>query len=55
MKSKLAADEGKPVSNHTEYHSLAGALQYITFTRPDISYAMQQVCLFMHDPRESTL
>ncbi|GKA53516.1 ribonuclease H-like domain-containing protein [Tanacetum coccineum] len=30
----------------------AGALQYLTFTRPDISYAVQQVCLFMHDPRE---
>ncbi|KAJ9543577.1 hypothetical protein OSB04_023284 [Centaurea solstitialis] len=34
------------------YRSLAGALQYLTFTRPDITYAVQQVCLFMHDPRE---
>ncbi|XP_021751857.1 uncharacterized protein LOC110717459 [Chenopodium quinoa] len=32
--------------------SLASALQYLTFTRPDIAYAVQQVCLFMHDPRE---
>ncbi|GJR95146.1 ribonuclease H-like domain-containing protein [Tanacetum coccineum] len=32
--------------------NLAGALQYLTFTRPDISYAVQQVCLYMHDPRE---
>ncbi|GKA81165.1 ribonuclease H-like domain-containing protein [Tanacetum coccineum] len=31
---------------------LAWALQYLTFTRPDISYAVQQVCLYMHDPRE---
>ncbi|GJY40966.1 ribonuclease H-like domain-containing protein [Tanacetum coccineum] len=31
---------------------LAGSLQYLTFTRPDISYAVQQVCLHMHDPRE---
>ncbi|GJT89223.1 zf-CCHC domain-containing protein [Tanacetum coccineum] len=30
---------------------IAGALQYLTFTRPDISYAVQQVCLYMHDPR----
>ncbi|GJX15168.1 ribonuclease H-like domain-containing protein [Tanacetum coccineum] len=29
-----------------------GSLQYLTFTRPDISYAVQQVCLHMHDPRE---
>lgn len=54
-KSKLAADEGKPVSNPTEYRSLAGALQYLTFTRPDISYAVQQLCFFMHDPREPHL
>ncbi|KAJ9559625.1 hypothetical protein OSB04_004785 [Centaurea solstitialis] len=38
-------------SDTTLYRSLAGALQYLTFTRPDIAYAVQQVCLFMHDPR----
>lgn len=53
LKSKLAEDDGKPVSNPTEYRSLAGALQYLTFTRPDLSYVVQQLCLFMHDPRES--
>ncbi|GJV98202.1 ribonuclease H-like domain-containing protein [Tanacetum coccineum] len=31
---------------------LAGALQYITLTRADLSYVVQQVCLYMHDPRE---
>jgi hypothetical protein len=30
-------------------------LQYLTFTRPDIAYAVQQVCLHMHDPWESHL
>lgn len=34
------------------FRSLAGALQYVTITHPDISYAIQQVCLFMHAPRE---
>jgi hypothetical protein len=24
--------------------------QYLTFTRPDIVYIVQQVCLHMHDP-----
>ncbi|GKB80084.1 ribonuclease H-like domain-containing protein [Tanacetum coccineum] len=38
--SKLSAD-GAPISDSTLYHSLAGALQYLTFTRPDISYAVQ--------------
>nr|GEY85257.1 hypothetical protein [Tanacetum cinerariifolium] len=49
--SKLGLD-GDPVSDPTLYHSLAGALQYLTFTRPDLSYAVQQVCLYMYDPRE---
>ncbi|GJV32043.1 ribonuclease H-like domain-containing protein [Tanacetum coccineum] len=52
--SKLGVD-GDPVSDPTLYWSLAGSLQYLTFTRPDISYAVQQVCLYMHDPREPHL
>nr|GEY37193.1 ribonuclease H-like domain-containing protein [Tanacetum cinerariifolium] len=27
-------------------------LQYLTFTRLDLSYAVHQICLYMHDPRE---
>ncbi|KAL8138142.1 hypothetical protein V2J09_004143 [Rumex salicifolius] len=50
--SKLSHDSGPAVSDPTAFRSLAGALQYLTFTRPDISYAVQQCCLFMHDPRE---
>ncbi|GJY66437.1 ribonuclease H-like domain-containing protein [Tanacetum coccineum] len=49
--SKLGID-GDPVYDSSLYRSLAGSLQYLTFTRPDISYAVQQVCLYMHDPRE---
>ncbi|KAF9662740.1 hypothetical protein SADUNF_Sadunf18G0085700 [Salix dunnii] len=41
---------GNPYHDPTECHSLAEALQYLTFTRPDISYVVQQICLFMHDP-----
>ncbi|GKC72825.1 ribonuclease H-like domain-containing protein, partial [Tanacetum coccineum] len=39
---KLEAD-GDPVNDPTLYRSLAGALQYLTLTRPDISYAVQQL------------
>ncbi|GKC19796.1 ribonuclease H-like domain-containing protein [Tanacetum coccineum] len=52
--SKLGAD-GDPVSDPTLYRSLAGLLQYLTFTRSDISYAVQHVCLYMHDPRKPHL
>jgi len=53
--AKIAADDGPSVADPTAYRSLVGALQYLTFTRPDITYAVQQVCLHMHDPRETHL
>jgi hypothetical protein len=54
LNPKLSA-EGDPIADPTDFRSLAGALQYLTFTRPDISYAVQQVCLHMHHPKESHL
>ncbi|XP_021744867.1 uncharacterized protein LOC110710833 [Chenopodium quinoa] len=50
-KSKVSVTFSTTVDDPTLYRRLAGALQYLTFTRPDISYAVQQVCLHMHDPR----
>nr|GFA89280.1 ribonuclease H-like domain-containing protein [Tanacetum cinerariifolium] len=49
---KKLGPEGSPVTDPTLYRSLARALQYLTFTRPDLSYAVQQLCLYRHDPRE---
>nr|GEZ64990.1 ribonuclease H-like domain-containing protein [Tanacetum cinerariifolium] len=40
--SKLGTT-GDVVSDPTLYRSLTSSLQYLTFTRPDISYAVQQV------------
>ncbi|GJQ89436.1 ribonuclease H-like domain-containing protein [Tanacetum coccineum] len=48
---KKLGPEGSPVTDPTLYRSLAGSLQYLTFTQPDLSYAVQQLCLYMHDPR----
>ncbi|XP_019068193.1 uncharacterized mitochondrial protein AtMg00810-like [Solanum lycopersicum] len=55
--------DAKPISSPTElgsrlilsgdahlYRSVVGALQYITITRPEISYAVNRVCQFMQSP-----
>nr|GEW98293.1 ribonuclease H-like domain-containing protein [Tanacetum cinerariifolium] len=52
--SKLGSD-GDPISDPTLYRGIVGGLQYLTFTRPNISYAVQQVFLHMHDHREPHL
>ncbi|GJX30302.1 ribonuclease H-like domain-containing protein [Tanacetum coccineum] len=52
---KKLGPEGSLVTDPTLYRSLAGALQYLTFTRPDLSYAVQQLCLYMYDPQEPHL
>nr|GEV61022.1 ribonuclease H-like domain-containing protein [Tanacetum cinerariifolium] len=49
--SKLGAD-GDSIFDLTLYRSLAGFLQYLTFTHPNIFYVVQQVCFYMHDPQE---
>ncbi|XP_021993867.1 uncharacterized mitochondrial protein AtMg00810-like [Helianthus annuus] len=50
--AKLSAS-GDMFHDPTLYQSLAGALQYLTFTRPDITDAVQQVCMHMHSPMQS--
>jgi hypothetical protein len=54
-KSKLSATDGPLVVDPSEYHSFVEALEYLTLTHPDLAYVVQQVCLFMHDPREPHL
>jgi hypothetical protein len=51
LQAKLAGDSGPPVEDVSQFRSIAVALQYLTFTRPNIAYVMQQICLHMHDPR----
>lgn len=41
-----------PVSDPTLYRQIIGSLQYATITRPEISFAVNQACQFMHSPTE---
>ena len=50
--SKLSSTAVERLENPTEYRQVVGALQYCTITRPDISYSVNQLCQFMHSPRE---
>ena len=54
---KLLKDSGTPLapSDIPYYRSLVGCLQYLTFTRPDISYSVKTVCQFLHNPTEEHL
>ncbi|XP_071688845.1 uncharacterized mitochondrial protein AtMg00810-like [Rutidosis leptorrhynchoides] len=53
VKSKLSSHAGNVYNNPTLYRSLVGALQYLKFTRPDISYSVQQICLHMHHSHDT--
>ncbi|KAL5570076.1 hypothetical protein UlMin_026651 [Ulmus minor] len=46
----LSQYDGVPFDDQTKYRSLVGALQYVTLTRPDIAFAVNKACQFMHNP-----
>ncbi|XP_019191498.1 PREDICTED: uncharacterized protein LOC109186038 [Ipomoea nil] len=41
-----------PYDNPTQYWHIVGALQYLTITLPDLSYAVNRLCKFMHTSTE---
>lgn len=50
VQAKASGNNGNLIHEASWYRSMAGALQYLTLTQPDIAYAVQQVCLHMHVP-----
>jgi histone deacetylase 1/2 len=49
----LSVTDGTPLSSEesTRYRNIVGGLQYLTMTRPDLSYAVNKVCQYLHSPR----
>jgi hypothetical protein len=50
--TKISAQVGERLSpeDATRYRSIVGALQYLTLTHPDISFAVNKVCQYLHSP-----
>jgi hypothetical protein len=48
----LSNFEGKLLENPYNYKQMVSALQYLTFTRYDLTYTVNLVSQFMHSPRE---
>jgi histone deacetylase 1/2 len=48
----LSLINGEPigVEDSTRYRSIVGALQYLTFTHPDLSFSVNKVCQYLHAP-----
>jgi histone deacetylase 1/2 len=46
----LSSAGGPLLDDPHQYRSVVGALQYATLTRPDISFAVNKVSQFMHNP-----
>lgn len=45
---KLTKHGSNVLSDPTMYKSVVGALQYVTFTWPDILFCVNKACQFMH-------
>ncbi|XP_019172669.1 PREDICTED: uncharacterized protein LOC109168070 [Ipomoea nil] len=48
--SQPVTPSDQPYENPTQYRCIVGALQYLTITRPDLAYAVNRLCQFMHSP-----
>ncbi|XP_071695972.1 uncharacterized mitochondrial protein AtMg00810-like [Rutidosis leptorrhynchoides] len=48
--AKLALGDSATFDNPVQYHQIVSALQYVTLSRPDIAFAVNKVCQYMHCP-----
>ena len=50
---KLSLNLGKPLSDPSQYRTVVGSLEYLSFTRPDIAYAVNKLSQYMHSPTDA--
>ncbi|XP_042955114.1 uncharacterized mitochondrial protein AtMg00810-like [Carya illinoinensis] len=48
---KLSKFDSPNFEDVTLFRSIVGALQYLSLTRPDISFSVNKVCQFMYSPK----
>ncbi|GKC78699.1 retrovirus-related pol polyprotein from transposon TNT 1-94 [Tanacetum coccineum] len=51
--SSLSLDDSTAFSNLVKYRQVVGSLQYVTLSQPDIAFAINKVCQYMHAPTEN--
>ncbi|CAL8084538.1 unnamed protein product [Prunus armeniaca] len=53
--TKLYKNDGELLDNPSLYRSIVGALQYLTFSRPDKAYVVNYACQFLQQPTTTHL
>ena len=52
--SSLTLNSGSPMAEPTQYRTAVGSLQYLSLTRPGISFAVNKLSQFMHSLLKNT-
>ena len=50
LSNKLSSNDSAPFVQASLYRSTIGSLQYLTYTRPDISFSVSKLCQFLQAP-----
>ncbi|GKE41345.1 uncharacterized mitochondrial protein-like protein [Tanacetum coccineum] len=51
--SSLNLDDSTAFSNPVKYRQVVGSLKYVTLSRPDMDFAVNKVCQYIHAPTEN--
>nr|GEW35027.1 hypothetical protein [Tanacetum cinerariifolium] len=51
--SSLSLDDSTAFFNPVKYRQVVGSLQYVTLSRPDMTFAVNKACQYMHAPTKN--